>query len=166
MTVNARIVRLSAAAAALLSASAASAATVSSSFQVTASVAANCLIDAASDIAITTPAAAWDPTSGTNPTKTGGITVRCTKGTAYTIDLSVGAPYTGLMTHTNGTDTLPYKFYASDCSTSFTPIAFTATSRAARTHTICAGLDLSQGALLDVAIAGDYAATVTVDVSF
>ncbi len=165
MTVNARIVLLTAAAAALLSAPAAQAATVSSSFQVTASVAANCQIDAASDIAITTPAAAWDPTSGANPTKTGTITVRCTKGTAYTIDLN-GGTYTDQMTHTNGTDKLPYKFYAADCSTNFTPIAFTATSRAARNPTICAGLDLSQAALLDVAIAGDYSDTVTVDVTF
>ncbi len=160
-----RIVLMTAAAAALITATDAFPATVSSSFQVTASVAANCQIDAASDIAITTPAAGWDPTVGGNPTKTGTITVRCTRGTSYTIDLNGGA-YTDQMTHTNGTDKLPYKFYASDCSTDFTPIAFTATSRAQRTHTICAGLDLTQTALLDVAPAGDYSDTVTVDVTF
>ncbi len=161
-----RIALLTAAAAALLTASAASAQThVTSSFQVTASVAANCVIQAASDIAITTTAAAWDPTTGVNPTpQAGTITVRCTKGTEYTIDLN-GGTYTGRMTQTNG-DELPFKLYAADCSTDFTPIQFTATSRAARSHTICAGLDPAQSALIDVASAGDYAATVAVDLTF
>ena len=155
-----RIALLTAAAAALLSAADASAQT---SFLVTASVAANCRIDTATDIAITTPAAPWDPTSGVNPTATRAITVRCTRGTAYVIDLNGGA-YTDAMTHTNLTDTLPYKFYAADCSTDFTPINFIATSRAPRAHTICAGLDLTNPALDP--IAGDYADTVVVDVTF
>ncbi len=159
-----RIVLSFAAAAALISATDAFAQTVSSSFLVTASVAKNCRIDAATDIAITTPAAAWDPTTLANPTATGTITVRCTKGTTYTIDLN-GGVYADQLTHTNGTDKLPFKFYASDCSTDFTPIAILATSRAAKESTICAGLDLSQTALLDVAVAGDYSKSVAVDVT-
>jgi spore coat protein U-like protein len=151
---------LIAAAAALLAAADASAQTT---FQVTASVAKNCVIDAATDIAISTAAAPWDPTSGTNPSATGTITVRCTRGTAYTIDVNSGV-YTDQMTHTNGGDTLPYKFYAENCSTDFTPIAFTATSRAARDHRICARLNLTDP-LLDP-IAGDYADDVTVDITF
>jgi spore coat protein U-like protein len=150
-------------AAALLAAADASAQTVTSSFQVTASVARNCRIEAATDIAISTPAAPWDPSSGTNPTNTGTITVRCTRGTGYTIDLN-GGNYTDAMTHTNGADTLPYKFYAADCTTAFVAITDTATSRAPRAHTICAGLNLTDPALDP--IAGDYADTVTVDVTF
>ena len=159
-----RLALLTAAAVALLAAADASAqTTVSSSFQVTASVAANCRIDSATDIAVTTPAAPWDPTSGANPTATGTITVRCTRGTSYEIDLNGGA-YADAMTHTNGTDTLPYKFFAADCATDFTPISFTATSRAARGHTICAGLDLADPTLDP--IAGAYSDTVVVDVTF
>jgi spore coat protein U-like protein len=159
-----RLTLLAASAVALLSAADASAqTTVSQAFQVTASVSGNCRIDGAQDIAISTPAAPWDPTSGTNPTATGNITVRCTRGTQYTIDLN-GGTYVDAMTHTNGTDTLPYRFYASNCTTDFTPIAFTATSRAPRAHTICAGLDLANAALDP--IAGNYADTVVVDVTF
>ncbi len=153
-------------AAGLLLAGQASAQTVSSSFVVSASVAKNCRIDAASNIAITTPAAAWDPTSGTLPAAVPGtITVRCTKGTSYTIDLNGGA-YADQLTHTNGTDKLPFKFLASDCATAFTPITVVAASRAAHDTTICAGLDSTQAALLDAAAAGDYSKTVTVDVTF
>jgi spore coat protein U-like protein len=159
----ARIALLSAAAAALLAAADASAQTTSSSFAVTASVAKNCRIDAATDIAITTPAAPWDPTSGANPTATGTVTVRCTKGTSYTIDLN-GGVYTDQLTHTNGADKLPFKLYASNCSSAFTPITVVASSRAARDSTICAGLDLAD-ATLDP-IAGDYSKTVVVDVTF
>ncbi len=160
-----RIALTIAAAAALISATDTFAQSVTATFQVTASVAKNCAINAATDIAITTPAAPWDPTSGANPTKTGTITVRCTKGTSYTIDLN-GGVYTDQLTHTNGTDRLPFKFYAADCSTDFTPITVVASSRAAHDSTICAGLDLTQAALLDVAIAGDYSKSVVVDVTF
>ncbi len=41
-----------------------------------------------------------------------------------------------------------------------------AASRAATDTTICAGLDLTQTALLDVAIAGTYSKSVFVDVTF
>ncbi len=161
-----RLALLTTVTAALLSAGAASAQTVSSSFVVSASVAKNCRIDAASNIAITTPAAAWDPTSGTLPAAVPGtITVRCTKGTSYVIDLNGGA-YTDQLTHTNGTDKLPFKLYASDCSTAFTPVTVVAASRAAHDTTVCAGLDPAQAALLDAAAAGDYSKTVVVDVTF
>ncbi len=159
-----RIALLGAAAAALFAAADASAQTANASFQVTASVAKNCRVSA-TNIAIT--ATAWDPTSGANPTQTGTITVSCTKGTPYTIDFTgLGAGYTGQMTLSGGTDKLPYKFYAGNCSTDFTPISYTSTSRAGYDHTICAGLDLSQTALLDVAPAGNYADTANLVVNF
>ncbi len=159
-----RIALLSAAAAALLAAADASAQTASSTFAVTASVKKNCVIDAATDIAITTAAAPWDPTGNANPTQTGTITVRCTKGTTYTIDLN-GGVYKDVLTHTtDATEKLPFKFYAANCSTAFTPVAVLATSRAAHDTTICAGLDLADPTL-DPA-AGDYTKDVTVDVTF
>ncbi len=154
------------AAATLLLSGRASAQTASSSFVVSASVAKNCRIDAASNIAITTPAAAWDPTSGAVPAAVPGtITVRCTRGTSYTIRLNGGVT-TDVLTHTNGTDTLPFKLYGSDCATDFTPVTVVAASRAAHDTTICAGLDPAQTALLDAAIEGAYSKTVTVDVTF
>lgn len=133
------------------------------SFQVTASVRENCVIAATSDIAISTPASPWDPTGGPIGGAIGTIGVRCTRGTNYTIDVN-GGVYTDAMTHTNGTDTLPYRFFASDCATAFTPIAFTATSRAQRDHQLCANIDYADP-LLDP-IAGDYSDTVLVDVTF
>jgi spore coat protein U-like protein len=98
-----------------------------------------------------------------NPTNTGTITVRCTRGTPYTIDVN-GGMYTDFMTHTNNSDTLPYKFFQADCSSAFVPITFTATSSAARNHTICAGLDVTDPTIDP--IAGDYSDTVVVDVTF
>ncbi len=159
----ARIAFRSAAAAALFLAADASAQTASSTFAVTASVAKNCVIDGATDIAITSAATPWDPTSAANPTATGKITVRCTRGTQYTIDLN-GGVYADQLTHTNGTDKLPFKFYASNCTSDFTPVVVLATSRAAHDTTICAGIDLTAGTLDP--IAGDYSKDVTVDVTF
>lgn len=160
----ARIALLSAAAAALLSAADASAQSpATATFAVTASVAKNCVIDSATDIALSTPAAPWDPASGSGATATGAITVRCTRGTTYTIDLN-GGVYADQLTHTNLTDTLPFKFLAADCSADFAPISVLATSRAAKSTTICAGIDTTD-ATLDP-IAGDYSKDVTVEVSF
>ncbi len=155
-----RIVLL-AVAALLLATKASAQTTIHSTFTVSATVAANCRIDSAGDIAIPS----WDPTGTANSTKTGTIAVRCTKGTSYTIDLNSGV-YTGELTHTNGTDKLPFRFYASDCATAFTPIAASAPNRSAQNHTICAGLDLTQTALLDLAIAGTYSGSAVVDVTF
>jgi spore coat protein U-like protein len=159
-----RIAFLSAAAAALLSAAdAAAQSPATATFSVSATVAKNCVIDGATDIAISDATTPWDPTSNANPTATGTITVRCTRGTTYTIDLN-GGVYTDALTHTNGTDKLPFKLYASDCSTDFTPVVVLATSRAAKNTTICAGIDTTDATLNP--IAGDYAKDVTVDVTF
>jgi spore coat protein U-like protein len=153
-------------AATLLLAGQASAQTVSSSFVVSASVAKNCRIDAASNIAITTPAAGWDPTSGTLPLPVAGtITLRCTKGTSYTIHLN-GDVSTGVLARSGSTETLPFKLYAADCATEYAAVAQTAPSRAAQSTTICAGLDPAQAALLDTVSAGDYSKTITLDVTF
>jgi spore coat protein U-like protein len=153
-------------AATLLLAGRASAEIVSSSFQITASVAKKCRITATSGIAITTPASAWDPTTGTLPAAVPGtITVSCTKGTPYTIELN-GGTYTGLLDHATTTDKLPFKLYAGDCASDFTPVTVTATSRAATNTTICAGLDPAQTALLDTAAAGDYSKTIAIDITF
>ncbi len=160
-----RIALLAVAAAAVLYAADVPAQVVTSQFTVSATVARNCRIDAATDIFITTAAAGWDPTSTANPTQTGTISVRCTKGTSYTIELNKGV-HTDVLTHSNGTDTLPFKFYRSDCATDFSPITVLATSRQAQATTVCAGLDLTQTALLDAAIAGTYTKSVFVDVSF
>jgi spore coat protein U-like protein len=153
-------------AATLILAGRASAQTVSSSFQVTASVAKKCVIDATPNIAITTPASAWDPTSGTLPTPASAtIILRCTKGTSYTIHLN-GDVSTGVLTRSGSTDTLPFKLYDADCATEYTAIPQTAPSRAAQSTTICAGLDPAQAALLDTVSAGDYSKTIAVDVTF
>jgi spore coat protein U-like protein len=161
MTKTLRIALLSAAAAALLHAADASAQTTAQ-FQVTASVAKNCVIDTATDIAITTAAAPWDPTTLTDPKATGTITVRCTRGTAYSIDVN-NSTYADTMSDGAG-HTLPYKFYAGDCTSDFTPISFTATSRAARGHTICAGLDFANAGFDPYA--GDYSDTVVAEITF
>lgn len=160
MTRTLRTLLFTAAAAALLAATDAAAQT----FDVTAHVVKNCVIDAAADIAITTALAPWDPTTNANPTETGTITVRCTRGTTYTVDVN-GGTYTDAMSHdTVAGETLPYKFYADDCLTDFSAITFTATSRAARNHLVCAGLDLTNAALDP--IAGSYTDTVAVDITF
>jgi spore coat protein U-like protein len=162
-----RIALLTAAAAALLVAADASAQTVTDQFVVTASVAENCRIDAAPDIAITTAGSPWDPTSGALPPPVAGtFTLRCTRGTSYTLDLN-GGTYTDVMTHTNGTDTLPYKFFVgAGCASDFAAITATAPNRSAQNYTICAGLDPAGAALFDLAPAGDYSDTVTVSVNF
>lgn len=164
ITKTVRIALSTAAAAALLAAADASAqTTVSSTFDVRASVASKCVIDAAADIDITAPGIPWDPTAGTNETGTGTITVRCTRGTNYTVDVN-GGVYGATMLHTNGTDTLPYRFYLDDCTTPFAAISRQSTSRQAFDHTICAGVVFGD-ATVDP-IAGDYVDTVTVDVTF
>ncbi len=157
-----RIALLSAAAAALLSATDASA-QATATFTVSANVAKNCVIEGATDIVLATAAAPWDPTSGSGANALGTITVRCTRGTTYTIDVN-GGTYTTFLTHTNASDTLPIKFFASDCSTAFTPISVLATSRAPRGTDICAGIDMTDPTLDP--IAGYYSKLVTVDVTF
>lgn len=156
-----RLVLSGAALAALVAAFPAVAQTATSTFQVTANVARNCTISA-SDIAITTAATPWDPTSAANPTATGTVTVRCTRGTSYTVDVG-GGVYARQMTHTNGIDTLPYLFYAADCSSPFAAIGpVVAPNRSPQNHTICAGLDLASAD----PIAGDYSETVDATVQF
>jgi spore coat protein U-like protein len=159
-----RIALLSAAAAALLSAADASAQSATATFTVSATVAKNCVIDAATDIAISDATTPWDPTTTSNPTATGTITVRCTRGTTYTIDLN-GGVYTDVLTHeSDSTAKLPFKFYGSDCATDFSPISILAASKKAKDTLICAGIDTTD-ATLDP-IAGNYSKDITLDVTF
>jgi spore coat protein U-like protein len=83
----------------------AQAATKTASFNVTATVANNCVISA-NPLAL----GAFD---GTNDlAATSNVIVRCTNGTAYNVDLSRGASATyAARTMSNGTDTLTYNLY-------------------------------------------------------
>jgi spore coat protein U-like protein len=84
---------LGAAALAVVAAAAPAAAQVTDTFQVTANVARNCTI-VATDVAV----GAYDPVvaNDTAPaTATGTVTVRCTRGTAYSVALDNGANYSG-----------------------------------------------------------------------
>jgi spore coat protein U-like protein len=90
-------------------AGAAQAATKSDSFQVSATVSKNCIIDA--------PNLILGDFDGTNDlTANSTISVRCTSGTTYTVDLSAGssASYTARkLVLVNGTDVLNYNLYTS-----------------------------------------------------
>ena len=90
-----------------LAALTAEATTTTTTFQVTASIAKNCLISSASNVAFGT----YDPTSAVDATASGSVVFRCTKGTTYTVDLSTGAGSYATRTMTNGTDTLNYNLY-------------------------------------------------------
>ena len=94
-----------AAAIALAAAGSAQAATKTASFNVTATVANNCVISA-NPLAL----GAFDGTNDLAATST--VVVRCTNGTAYNVDLSRGASATfAARTMSNGTDTLVYNLF-------------------------------------------------------
>jgi spore coat protein U-like protein len=100
-----------AAGALLALAGAAQAATKSDSFQVSASVAKNCIISAP-DLNL----GVFDGTN--NLTSSSAISVRCTVGTSYTVDLSTGSSGAyASRTLVNGTDTLAYNLYTSNLYT-------------------------------------------------
>jgi len=86
-------------------AGAAQAATKSDSFQVSATVSKNCIIDAP-DLNLGT----FDGTNDLTANST--ISVRCTSGTTYTVDLSAGSSTSdAARTLVNGTDVLTYNLY-------------------------------------------------------
>ncbi len=86
-------------------AGAAQAATKSDSFQVSATVSKNCIIDAP-DLNLGT----FDGTNDLTADST--ISVRCTSGTTYTVDLSAGSSASyAARTLVNGTDVLNYNLY-------------------------------------------------------
>src|SRR4249919_1738935 len=94
----------------LAAAGTASALTKTTTFQVTASVANNCLIDSASTLAF----GAYDPSSATPLDGTSNIVVRCTRQTPYTLSLNAGSTAGGTFINrlmTTGADTLQYNLY-------------------------------------------------------
>lgn len=160
-----RIALLCGVAAALLAAAEASAQTVSSSFEVSAVVAEKCVIDSAADIAITNAASPYDPTAAVPPPVPGDIVVRCTRGTSYTVTVNGGSA-TGTMARAGEpAETLPFRLYEATCTSDLAPATYTSTSRAARTHTICAGIDAT-ALTAEGPKVGDYSTTVDLDISF
>jgi len=85
-------------------ASSANAATKTDAMQVSATVSKNCVIDAP-DLNLGT----FDGTNNLQVNST--ISVRCTSGTTFNVDLSTGAGTYANRTMTNGTDTLVYNLY-------------------------------------------------------
>lgn len=86
-------------------ASSANAATKTDAMQVSATVSKNCVIDAP-DLNLGT----FDGTNNLQVNST--ISVRCTSGTTFFVDLSTGAGTYANRTMTNGTDTLVYNLYS------------------------------------------------------
>ena len=82
----------------------AAAATKTDTMQVSATVAKNCIIDAP-DLNLGT----FDGTNNLAANST--ISVRCTSGTTFFVDLSTGAGTYANRTMSNGTDTLSYNLY-------------------------------------------------------
>lgn len=154
-----RVALSGAAFAALFAALPAAAQTATTTFQVSASVAKNCTISA-TNVAITTVAAPWDPTGPDPLPATGTISVRCTRGTVYTVNVGDGT-YARTMTSAGG-DTLSYNLLAAPgCATPFVPITATAPSRAVQNHSFCAAVDTTADP-----VAGDYSETVNATVQF
>lgn len=92
-------------------ASSANAATKTDAMQVSATVSKNCVIDAP-DLNL----GAFDGTNNLQVNST--ISVRCTSGTTFTVDLSTGASASySNRTMSNGTDTLVYNLYTSNSYT-------------------------------------------------
>jgi len=97
----------------LAMAGAAQAATKTDGFNVTATVAKNCSINA-TDMGF----GSFDLDDVTDRSATSSIVVRCTKGTAYTVLLSTGgAPDYTTRLMSNGTDTLAYNLYVDSAVT-------------------------------------------------
>jgi spore coat protein U-like protein len=147
----------------------AQAATRTSTFNVTATVNTNCVI--------TTPDLAFGTFDGlVNTSATSTITVRCSNGTAYSVDLSAGS--SGDVTNrtmTSGTSVVPlrYNLYTDLAHTQIWANGQNSTGRAsgsgggmgtARTHTVYGFLDasLNQGEV----DAGAYSDIITATVNY
>ena len=108
-------------------AGAAQAATKSDSFQVSATVSKNCIIDAP-DLNLGT----FDGTNDLTANST--ISVRCTSGTTYTVDLSAGSSTSyAARTLVNGTDVLTYNLYTTGTHTTVWGDGTASTGRGAGT---------------------------------
>jgi spore coat protein U domain-containing protein, fimbrial subunit CupE1/2/3/6 len=169
-----RAAAIAAAVGALTLPSTAPAATATGSFQVTATVAATCLVSSTSNVAF----GAYDTTVATNLQATGTVGITCTKNTAITsIDLNLGANPTGATRRmTNGTDFITYELYKPSTVTPGAACAYTtvwgttavnglvpavAPSNAARSFNVCG--QTTQGQNVGT---GAYVDTVTVTVNY
>jgi spore coat protein U-like protein len=114
---------------ALAAAGSAQAATKTASFNVTATVANNCVISA-NPLAL----GAFDGTNDLAATST--VVVRCTNGTPYNVDLSRGASATfAARTMSNGTGTLVYNLFTDTTYTNIWGDGSTGTVRVSGTGT-------------------------------
>jgi len=146
---------------------AAQAVTKTSSFAVTATVAKNCVIGSG-PLAL----GAFDGTNDLAATST--ITVRCTNGTTYNVDLSKGAsPNYSARTMSNGTDQLVYNLFTDttytnvwgDGSTGTVRVAGTGTGFAAVTNLTVAGRLLASANTGPVG-AGNYTDTIVASIVY
>jgi spore coat protein U-like protein len=145
----------------------AQAATKTASFNVTATVAKNCVISA-NPLALGT----FDGTNDLTATST--VVVRCTNGTAYNVDLSKGAsPNYSARTMSNGTDQLVYNLYTDttytniwgDGSTGTVRVSGTGTGFAAATNLTVAGR-LQASANTGPVGAGNYTDTIVASIVY
>jgi spore coat protein U-like protein len=146
---------------------AAAPASAQTTFEVSATVVMNCVIDSADAIDL----GDYDPVvanASTAATQQGDITVRCTKGTPYTVALEPGLHASGTrrMQHeSDATEYLAYELYTDSgygtVWTTAATVARTSTSRAPFAHTVYAralgGQDVKEGR---------YGDTVTATIDF
>jgi len=156
-----------AAAIALAAVGTAQAATKTASFNVTATVANNCVISA-------NPLALGDFDGTNNLAATSTVAVRCTNGTAYDVDLSSGSSANfAARTMSNGTDTLVYNLYTSTTYTNIWGDGSTGTVRvsgvgagfAADTNLTVAGRLLASANTGPVG-AGTYSDTIIASITY
>ena len=152
---------------ALAAAGSAQAATKTASFNVTATVANNCVISA-NPLAL----GAFDGTNDLAATST--VVVRCTNGTAYNVDLSRGASSSfAARTMSNGTDTLVYNLFTDttytnvwgDGSTGTVRVSGTGTGFAANRNITVAGRLLASANTGPIG-AGTYTDTIVASIVY
>lgn len=156
-------VRRSIALAALLAAGATRAASDSTTFTVTATVVKTCRISADT----TVPVGTYDPFATVEATSGAGkVTVKCTKGGAYTLTLDKGSNEggTGARRMTDGTEFLNYELYSDVGGTTAWSAPVTvnkAKGMAGDDHVVVAKVAVGQ----DVSV-GAYSDTVTATIDF
>jgi spore coat protein U-like protein len=138
----------------------AEAATAASTFTVTANVLTACTI------ASTNITANYDPNATVATTQTGNVTLRCTRGTGY----SVGLVSAHGWTMTNGADTLSYSILQGATTTPWTtasPVTGTNTGTFLVPINLVATLSIPPGQDVPGTVAGlPYTDTVTATVTF
>lgn len=149
----------------LISSGLAQAATTSTTFQVSATVLASCSVSA-TDLAF----GDYDPLSGTPLDATSTVTVNCTTGTPYKIQLSAGigsGATTTVRKMTNGADTLNYGLYQESShttnwgDTTDTDTVNATASTAPADHIVYGRIPINQNVP-----ANTYTDTVTVTVNY